>query len=90
MNSVQPEVEDDIMREQRQRRMRRVQVSRVVFILCIGLGSFFSVAGKPRFELYHTLDVMRLILAGASFGVALVFLIQFIQSRGTRSEAKRE
>ena len=90
MNSVQPGVADDITREQRQRRMRRVQVGMVVFATCIGLVSFSSVAGKPRFETYHTLDVMRLILAGAGFGVALVLLIEFYKSPGTRSEAKKE
>ena len=61
-----------------------------VFAMCMGLVTFSSVAGNPRFETYHTLDVIRLMTAGAGFGVALVLLIQFFKSPGTRSEAKKE
>ena len=100
MNSVHPEAADNIKREQPQRRMRRAQVGMAVFAAFIGLFSFFGVAGNPRFETYHRLDVARLILAGAGFGVALVLLIQFFKFGmwreqhghlpGTRSEAKKE
>jgi hypothetical protein len=90
MNSVHPEVADNIKREQRQRRMRRVQVAMAVFATCIGLVSFSSVAGNPRFETYHRLDVIRLILAGVGFGVALVWLIQFFKFPGPRSADMKE
>jgi hypothetical protein len=79
MNSIPSESADTIEREQRRRRMRRVQVGMAVFVLCLGLVNLFGVAGKPRFETYHTLDVIRLVLAGAGFGVALVLLIQFFK-----------
>jgi hypothetical protein len=90
MNSLHPEVADNIKREQRQRRMRRVQVAMALFAICIGLVTFSNVAGNPRFETYHTLDVIRLMTAGAGFGVAFVLLIQFFKSPSTRSEAKKE
>jgi hypothetical protein len=100
MKSVHPEAADNSKREQPQRRMRRTQVGMAVFATFIGLISFFGVAGNPRFETYHTLDVIRLMTAGAGFGVALVLLIQFFQFGiwreqhghlpGTRSEAKKE
>lgn len=100
MNSIHPEPPDDTQRERPERRMRRAQVGMAIFAACIGLVSFFNVAGKPRFETYHTLDVMRLILAGAGFGVALVLLIQFfklgmwkdrhVDGSDTRSDAKKE
>ena len=90
MNSVHPEVADNIKREQRQRRMRRVQVAMAVFAMGMGLVTFSRVAGNPRYETYHTLDVIRLMTAGAGFGVALVLLIQFFKSPRTRSEAKKE
>jgi hypothetical protein len=61
-----------------------------VFAACMGLVAFSSVAGNPRFETYHTLDVIRLMTAGAGFGVALVLLIQFFKSPGPRSEDKKE
>lgn len=90
MNSVNPEVADNIKREQPQRRIRRFQVLMAVFLIFIGLVNFSGVAGKPRFETYHRLDVARLILAGAGFGVALVLLVQLFKSPGSRSEAKKE
>lgn len=100
MNSIHPQAADSIKREQPQRRMRRAQVGMAVFAAFIGLFSFFRVAGKPRFETYHTLDVMGLIVAGACFGDALVSLIQFFKfgiwreqhghPSGSPSEAKKE
>ena len=90
MSSGQREDADNTTREQRQRRMRRVQVAMAVFAACIGLFGFSGVAGNPRFETYHTLDVIRLMTAGAGFGVALVLLIQFFKYPGPRSEDKKE
>jgi hypothetical protein len=90
MSSSQPEGADHTTRERRQRRMRRVQVGMAIFVACIGLTSFSSVAGNARFETYHTLDVIRLMTAGAGFGVALVLLIQFFSIPGPRSDAKNE
>lgn len=57
-----------------------------LFILCIGLGSFSRVAGNPRFEAIHVLDVIGLMTAGAGIGVALVLLVQFFTLSGRRSE----
>ena len=100
MNGNQTEAADNIKRAKGQRRVRRNQLGMAVFAVFIGLFSFFGVAGKPRFETFHTLDVMRLIIAGAGFGVALVLLIQFFkfgmwreqhgQLSGIGSEAKKE
>ena len=61
-----------------------------IFVLCMGLFVFSNVAGQPRFETYHRLDVTRLIIAGAAFGVGLVLLIQFFKSSGSGSEGKEE
>ncbi len=60
-----------------------------VFAACIGLVNLSGVAGNPRFEAYHTLDVSRLVLAGVGFGVALVLLIQFFKFPEPRSEDKK-
>ena len=83
MSSSQPEDADNTNREQRQRRMRRV--AGAIIVACNGLILFSSVAANPRFETFHTLDVIRLMIAGASFGVALVLLIQFFISPGPTS-----
>jgi hypothetical protein len=84
MSSGQPVDADG--REQRSRRMRRVSAAMAVFLMCVGLFSFSQVAGNPRFETYHTLDVIRLMTAGMALGVALVLLIQFVVRPGTGPE----
>jgi hypothetical protein len=90
MSSGQPEDADNTNREQRRRRMRRVQVVWAVFFACIGLVCFSNVAGNARFETYHTLDVIRLMTAGAGFGVALVMLSPLVKFPDPRSEDKKE
>lgn len=90
MNPIQPEVADDITREQRRRHMRRVQLGMAAFAMCLGLVAFLGAAGNPRFKTYHTLDVIRLMTAGAGFAIALFGLIQFFVFRGSRSETKEE
>ena len=90
MSPSQPEDADNTKREQRQRRMRRVSVAMAIFAGCMGLSAFFRVAGNPRFETIHTLDVIGLMTAGAGIAVALILLIQFFSLPGPRSEAKQE
>jgi hypothetical protein len=90
MSSGQPEGADHTPRAQRQRRMRRVSVGLAVFAVCIGLMSFFRVAGNPRFESIHTLDVIGLMTAGAGIAAGLVLLIQFFSLPDSRSEASKE
>ena len=87
MSSSRPEDADNTKREQRQRRVNRI--SGGIFVAFLGLIAFFSVASKPRFETFHTLDVIRLMTAGASFAVALILLIDF-RFPGPRSEPKKE
>lgn len=84
MNSDQPDASENSVRVERARRMRRVQFGMALFVLCIGLVTFSNVAGNPRFEAYHTLDVIRFVTAGAAFGAALVLIVQFFKFRGTR------
>lgn len=61
---------------------RKVGASFFVLIF-MGLIAFYTIASKPRFETFHTVDVLQLIAAGMCFGVALVALVNFF--RGPRS-----
>ena len=89
MSSGQPGVADNTNREQRRRRRNRVPGA--IFVTCIGLVSFFRVAGNPRFETIHTLDVIGLMTAGAGFGVAFVLLMQsFVLPRSEDNGAGQE
>ena len=53
-----------------------------------GLIAFYGVWSNPRFETIHTLDVIRLMTAGAGFALALFMLIVFFR-RGPFSEDNR-
>ena len=90
MSSAHSEPTNNQNQEQRRRRMRRAQQGIAIFVLCNAVIAFASVAGNARFENYHSLDVIRLVAAGAGFGVALVLLIQFFCLPEFRSEPKKE
>lgn len=84
MSSSQPEHENRTTREQHQRRMRRIPGA--IFAACMGLVSFFNVAGNARFESYHTLDVIRLMIAGAAIPVTIMLLINIFNVFGPTSK----
>ena len=83
MSSSQPAESDNTKRERPRRRMGRLFGATMAAFF--GLIAFFSVASNPRFETFHTLDVIRLTTAGVGFGVALVLIIWFFNSRGPTS-----
>lgn len=58
------------------------------FAAFYGVSAFFRVSSKPRFETYHTLDVIGLMTAGAGFAVALMMLVQFF-THAPRTEDNR-
>ncbi|MEP6919165.1 MAG: hypothetical protein ABJC89_26220 [Acidobacteriota bacterium] len=63
---------------------RRQTLSGVLVLLFVGLGGFFTLASRPRFEMFHTVDVVQLIATGMCFGAALQMLAMFF--RGGRSD----
>jgi hypothetical protein len=56
-----------------------------VFTATMGMVAFSNVAGSPRFETYRTLDVIRLMAAGANFGIAFITLVFFFVRPDFRS-----
>lgn len=90
MNSDQPNDAGRNPQEQREKHMQRVQVAMAIFMMSIGLYSLTSVAGNARFESYHTLDVIRLMTAGAGFAVAIVLVVQFLKVASMRGKQKKE
>jgi len=79
MNASQPEVADDITQERQHRRPRRIWIGTAVFLASLGVINFSGFAGQARFETYHSLDVARLMISGAAFGVALFVSIQLFK-----------
>lgn len=58
------------------------------FTAFMGLIAFSGVASNPRFETIHTLDVIRLLTAGAAIAVTIMLLVKFF-IRGPRSADER-
>lgn len=59
-------------------RRRRPFVIFIFIALFFGLVGFFRVMQSPRFESYRTVDVIQLVVSGASFGVALFGLMVWL------------
>jgi hypothetical protein len=49
---------------------------RAAITLIIGLMGLLQLMRKDRFELFHTVDVLQLLVSGACFGVAITMLLQ--------------
>ncbi len=45
--------------------------SRAAVLVIVGLIGLTSLMARPRFQAYHTVDVLQLIVSGMCFGVAL-------------------
>jgi hypothetical protein len=60
---------------------RRKLVAPLFVPLLIGLIGFANVARSPRFETFHTVDVLQLIATGMCFGVTLYTLVIFLRGR---------
>ncbi len=62
----------------------------IALITFFGVTAFSGVAGNPRFETYHMLDVIRLMTAGAAIAVTIMLLIQFFNHPCPLSKDKKE
>jgi len=45
----------------------------------VGLSGLFSLINRPRFQTYHTVDVLQLLASGMCLGIALVGLLQIFR-----------
>lgn len=48
----------------------------------VGLIGFMTIARNPRFEAFHTVDVLQLLASGMCFGIALMALLGRLKPRG--------
>jgi hypothetical protein len=51
--------------------------------LFIGLLGIFELVEKPRFQMYHAVDVLQLIASGMCLGVALMWVIVRLRDKPT-------
>ncbi len=54
----------------------RTNRQRAAITLIIGLMGLVQLMRKDRFELFHTVDVLQLLVSGACFGGAITMLLQ--------------
>jgi hypothetical protein len=62
-------------------RNRSQTVSSVLVLVSVGLIGLYTVSSKPRFEMFHAVDVVQLIASGMCFGAALSMLVMFFRGR---------
>ena len=55
--------------------MKRAQP---LILVVFGLVALMNVARNPRFEAFHTVDVLGLMVSGACFGMALALMFRVL------------
>jgi len=55
---------------------RRRRFAAIFVPAFVGLIGLFSLINRPRFQTYHTVDVIQLLASGLCFGVALAALLR--------------
>jgi hypothetical protein len=55
---------------------RKTAVSSIVISLVVGIIGLTTVASRPRFSGYATVDVLQLLACGMCFGLALAGLVR--------------
>jgi len=59
----------------------RKRANAAVFF-AVGMIGLMLVFRNPRFEAFHTVDVLQLIASGMCFGVGLTMLLARLRARG--------
>jgi hypothetical protein len=56
-------------------RTRRRRFAMVLIPVIVGLSGLLTLINRPRFQTYHTVDVLQLLATGMCFGIAFVWLL---------------
>jgi hypothetical protein len=59
-------------------RTRNLSVS-IVALVIVGSIGFLNVSHQPRFQAFHTVDVLQLLAAGICYGVALAGILALLR-----------
>lgn len=63
--------------------IRRRSLSASIFVLIvIGSVGFFNLTERPRFQAFHTVDILQLLATGMCYGVALAGIISLFRKPG--------
>jgi hypothetical protein len=55
---------------------RKSAVSVIALVLVVGIVGLTTVAGRPRFATYRTVDVLELLASGMCFGIAFTGILR--------------
>jgi len=58
---------------------RRRRFAAIFVPALVGLIGLFSLIGRPRFQTYHTVDVIQLLASGMCFGIALAGMLRIFR-----------
>ena len=63
---------------------RQRSIASAIFVpLFIGLIGFVNLAQRPRFAVYHSVDIIQLLATGMCIGVALAAFFVWVRGRTT-------
>ncbi|MFZ0332776.1 MAG: hypothetical protein WAN10_13540 [Candidatus Acidiferrales bacterium] len=63
------------------RRTRNLGVT-IVLLGVVGSIGFVNLAQRPRFQAFHTVDVIQLLATGMCYGMALAAIFSLVRKRG--------
>jgi hypothetical protein len=66
-------------RNNRRMKSRKTLTSAIVIPLIVGIIGLTNMMHNPRFDTFHSVDVLQLIASGMCFGVALSALIALLR-----------
>lgn len=55
---------------------RKTALAAILIALIVGITGLTTLAGRPRFSGYATVDVLQLLASGMCFGIALAGLLR--------------
>lgn len=63
---------------------RKNVISVITISLVVGIVGLTTVAGRPRFSGYATVDVLQLLASGMCFGIAFVGIVRSFRNSSIR------
>ena len=60
---------------------RRRRLAAIFVPAFVGLIGLLSLTNRPRFQTYHSVDVLQLLASGMCFGIALVGFLRTVRER---------
>jgi hypothetical protein len=60
-------------------RRGRTLATSIILLVFVGSIGFFNLTQRPRFQTFHTVDVLQLLATGMCYGLALAGLLALVR-----------